>query len=168
MRGGLYFQWYFLILFPVKKKEEKKIFFFYSYEGGSVSSSKFSSSSFQKRRKNEKYSSSTSLRGGCSLFLSKFSSSSCKKIITKKNDQNCECCQNCEGSLTENSCSCYKVCGKPENSCSGYCDVCKESQYKRRCPHCYYITTEAELQPIYRFLRARQQNTARDVSPQRT
>ena len=89
----------------------------------------------------------------------------CRDKDPPEEHRDCTCCQNCEGSLTENLCSCYKVCGKPENPCLGYSNVCGESQYKRRCPLCYYITTEAELQPIYRFLWVLQPNKARDVSP---
>ena len=67
--------------------------------------------------------------------------------------------QNWEGSRSENSCSFYKVCGKPEDSCLGCSNVCKKAQRRCRCPHCHYITTEvkgteAEPQPIYKLLQA--------------
>ena len=71
------------------------------------------------------------------------------------------CCQNWEGSRTENSDSCCEVCGKLEDSCLGCCNVYREVQCKSRCPYCRYITTEVketevEIQPIDKLLRAPQ------------
>ena len=88
----------------------------------------------------------------------------------KTEHQDSTCGQNFEVFGTENLSSCCQAGGKPEDSCSGRCNVSREAQCKCQCLYGHYITTELketeeELQLICRALHAPQPSKARDVNP---